>query len=311
MPSWHGFPEESGIGPPVQSIAIPPPPGEAPPPPEGQVISSSTFSATDGDAYEQQMGRWSRRLAQPFLDFADLAGGGPILDLGCGTGSLTRALAGRFAASRVVGLDFSEVYVDHARHRISDPRIEFQVGDACAMPFPDSSFDGVLSMLVLPFVPDTAGAVREMRRVARPGAVVAAAAWDARGGWVAQRMFLDTAAVLDPGADALRARNCTRPSMRPGELAAAWRDAGFLDIHETALSIRMEYADFEDYWTPYLGRQGPAADYVAGLDARAVARLREHVRLAYLDGEPNGPRSYAATAWAVRGTNPERPMPTR
>lgn len=275
------------------------------------MIPSPTFPATDGDAYEQQMGRWSRRLAPLFLDFVDPAGGARILDLGCGTGSLTRALAGRFAASRVVGLDVSDVYVDHARRQIRNPRVEFQVGDAGAMPFPDSSFDGVLAMLVLPFVPDTGRAVREMRRVARPGAVIAAASWDSRGGWVAQRMFLDTAAVLDPGADALRACNCTRPTMRPGELAAAWRDAGFLDIRETALTIRMEYADFEDYWAPYLGRQGPAADYVARLDARAVARLRDHVRLAYLDGEPDGPRSYAATAWAVRGVAPDKPVPTR
>jgi SAM-dependent methyltransferase len=285
------------------------PRGKALPPPEDQVIASSTFSATDGDAYEQQMGRWSRRLAQPFLDFADLDGGGRILDLGCGTGSLTRAIAGRYATSRIVGLDLSEAYVDHARCQIRDPRIEFQVGDACAMPFPDGSFDGVLSMLVLPFVPNTVEAVAEMRRVARPGAVVAAASWDARGGCVAQRMFLDTAAVLDPAADALRARNCTRPTMRPGALAAAWRKAGLLDIREAALTIRMEYADFADYWGPYLTGQGPAAEYVAGLGAPVVARLREHVRRAYLDGEPDGPRSYAATAWAVGGTNPERPAP--
>ncbi|HYZ65034.1 MAG TPA: methyltransferase domain-containing protein [Acetobacteraceae bacterium] len=257
------------------------------------------------------MGRWSRRLAPLFLDFADVDGGGRILDVGCGTGSLMRALTDRFAASRIVGLDFSEAYLAHARREISDPRIGFQVGDACAMPFPDDSFDGVLSMLVLPFVPDTASAVGEMRRTARPGAVVAAASWDARGGFVAQRIFLDTAAMLDPGADALRARNCTRPTMRPGELAAAWREAGFLDIRETALTIRMEYADFEDYWRPYLGGQGPAAEYVAGLDRSVVARLREHVRRAYLDGQSDGPRSYAATAWAVRGINPERPMPTR
>ncbi len=271
------------------------------------MIATSTFSATDGDAYEQQMGRWSRRLAEPFLDFADLAGAGCVLDLGCGTGSLARALAGRSATVRIVGLDASDAYVAHARRRIGDPRVEFHAGDACAIPFPDRSFDGVLALLMLPFVPRTEAVVAEMRRVARPGAVVAAASWDARGGVVAQRIFLDTAAMLDPGAAALRARNCTRPTTRPGELAAAWRAAGFLEIRETALTIRMEYADFEDYWAPYLGRQGPAADYVAGLDTPAVARLREHVRRAYLDGEPDGPRSYAATAWAVRGIAPDLP----
>jgi len=275
------------------------------------VISSSTFPASDGDAYEQQMGRWSRRLAQPFLDFADIDDGGRILDLGCGTGSLTRALAARLAGSRIVGLDASDAYIDHARRHISDPRIAFYPGDACAMPFPDTSFDHVLSMLVLPFVPDTAAAVAEMRRVAGPGAVVAAASWDARGGYVAQRLFLDTAAMLDTRADALRARNFTRPTMRLGELAAAWRDAGFLTIREASLTIRMEYADFDDYWGPFMGRQGPAAAYVAGLDTATLAQLREHVRRAYLDGEPDGPRSYAATAWAVRGVVPGAPRRSR
>lgn len=82
-------------------------------------------------------------------------------------------------------------------------------------------------------------------------------------------------------------------------------------MSEAALTIRMEFTDFEDYWAPYLGRQGPAAEYVAGLDAPAVARLRGHVRRAYLDGEPDGPRSYAAIAWAVRGVAPDKPAPTR
>lgn len=91
---------------------------------------------------------------------------------------------------------------------------------------------------------------------------------------------------------------------RPGELAAAWQEAGFQDIRDTTLTIRMDYADFEDFWGPYLGGQGPGADYVASLAPAAVSRLREHVRRAYLDGEPDGPRSYAATAWAVRGIAP-------
>jgi SAM-dependent methyltransferase len=172
------------------------------------------------------------------------------------------------------------------------------------MPFPQAAFDRVLSQLMLHFVPRAADAVAEMRRVARPGAVAAAAVWDARGGFVANRLFFDTAAVLDPRGDALRARNYTRPMTRPGELAAAWRAAGFADVREALLTIRMEYAGFEDFWGPYLGGQGPGGEYVVGLDAAARERLREHVHRAYLDGEPDGPRSYAASAWAVRGVAP-------
>ncbi|WP_198371331.1 class I SAM-dependent methyltransferase [Roseomonas rosulenta] len=261
----------------------------------------TTFVATDGAAYDLQMGRWSRRLAEPFLDFAAPGAQARVLDLGCGTGSLAQALVARAPGIRVVGVDPSGAYVSHARRKLRDPRIAFEVADARDLPFPDADFDAVLALLVLPFVPDTAAALAQMRRVARPGAVVAAASWDSRGGYVAQRIFLDTAAMLDDDAAALRARNCTRPTMRPGELAVAWRAAGLHDVREATLSIRMEFADFDDYWAPYLGRQGPAADYVAGLDSAARARLREHVRRAYLDGEADGPRSYAATAWAVRG----------
>lgn len=268
------------------------------------MAASSTFTATDGDAYERQMGRWSQRLAELFLDFVGPVGDERILDVGCGTGSLTLALARRSRASRICGVDVAPAYVEHARRRTSDPRIELEVGDACALAFPDASFDRVLSLLMLHFVPQAPAAVAEMRRVGRPGAVAAAAVWDARGGYVANRLFFDTAAVLDPRADAMRAKNYTRPMTRPGELRAAWRAGGFVDVEDTLLTIRMDYADFDDYWTPFLGGQGPGADYIAQLSAEEVDRLREQVRRAYLDGEADGPRSYAASAWAVRGTVP-------
>jgi SAM-dependent methyltransferase len=268
------------------------------------MTTSSTFVAADGDGYEVLMGRWSRRLAEPFLDFAGSAPDETILDVGCGTGCLADALKRRGEFRRLVGVDFSPAYVAHAAARNTDPRVTFEVGDACALGQPDRSFDRILSLLVLQFVPRTEQAVAEMRRVARPGATVAAAVWDARGGLVANRMFFDTAAALDPKAAERRARNCTRPMSRPGELGRAWRAAGFTAVAETTVAIRMEFASFADYWAPYDGRDGPIADYVRTLGEVERARLREAVRLAYLDGEDDGPRSYAATAWAVKGVVP-------
>lgn len=265
------------------------------------MTDSSTFNAADGAGYERLMGRWSRRLAGPFLEFAGLGRDERVLDVGCGTGSLTFALAERADARSICGIDYSAAYIDHARQRCRDARIEFRVGDACSLPFPDGSFDRVLALLVLHFVPQPERAVAEMRRVARPGATVAAAVWDARGGFVANRIFFDTAAVLEPGGNASRARNYTRPMTRPGELAAAWRAAGMTDVEDVALTIRMEFASFDDYWSPYASKDGPGAAYVATLDEAGRARLRDAVRLAYLDGEPDGARSYAATAWAVKG----------
>ena len=265
---------------------------------------SSTFVAASGEGYELQMGRWSRRLAEPFLDFCGCADGEDILDAGCGTGSLTFAIARRANPRSIRGVDLSSAYIQHATEQNHDPRIEFRVEDVCALPFADASFDRVLALLVLHFVPETDRAIAQLRRVARPGATVAATVWDARGGFVANRIFFDTAAALDPKGNERRARNYTRPMTRPGELLAAWQGAGFVDIRQATLSIRMEFASFEDYWAPYVGKDGPGADYVRTLTPAQQERLREAVRNAYVDGEPDGPRSYAAIAWAVAGIVP-------
>ena len=264
---------------------------------------SSTFNSGDGTGYEQQMGRWSRRLAPLFIDFAGVDGG-RVLDVGCGTGNLAFALAANPAITGVCGIDFAAAYVDHARTRNGDRRLVFQIGDACALPFADGEFDHALSMLVLQFIPQAEKAVAEMRRVTRPGGTVAAATWDTRGGLVFYRLFFDTAALIDPHANARRERAYTRPMTRPGDLADAWQAAGLTEVVDGTLTIRMDFASFSDFWTPFEGKDGPIADYVGTLDAPTKARLREAVRLAYLDGEPDGPRSYAATAWAVKGTVP-------
>lgn len=265
---------------------------------------SSTFLAADGDGYERQMGRWSRRLARPFLDFVGTADGESVLDVGCGTGCLASALVEKCQPRHVSAIDFSPIYIEHARRNHPDPRVVFQVGDACALDFPDHTFDRVLSLLVLHFVPRVGQAIGEMRRVARPGAVVGAAVWDARGGFVANRIFFDTAAALDPRAGERRARNYTRPMTRPGELAQAWTAAGFSDVVEAPLGIRMVFDSFEDYWAPYVGKDGPGAEYVATLGDAERTALRDAVKAAYVDGEPDGVRSFAAIAWAVKGVAP-------
>ena len=265
---------------------------------------STTFAAFDGDGYERLMGRWSRRLVDPFLDFVGATDGEEVLDVGCGTGSLAFGIAARCAVKRVHGVDLSAAYIDHARRHNAGSRITFDVGNACKLTLPDRGFDRVLSLLMLHFVPRPHEAIAEMRRVARVGAVVGAAVWDTRGGFVANRIFFDTAAALDPRADERRMRNYTRPLTRPGELGAAWRAAGFAGVAETSLGIRMEFGSFDDYWAPYQGKDGPQAEYLATLDGAERKHLQDAVQRAYLDGEPDGPRSYAALAWAVRGTVP-------
>ncbi len=268
------------------------------------MTSSTTFVAADGDGYELNMGRWSRRLAVPFLEFVGTADAERVLDAGCGTGALAEAFLARSSALELHAVDIAPVYIEYARKRNPEPRVVFAVGDVCSLGFPDDYFDRVVSLLVLHFVPRPDAAIAEMCRVAKSGATVGAAVWDARGGFVANRLFFDTAAALDPRAAARRAKNYTRPLTKPGELAAAWRAAGYVDVEVEQLLIRMEFANFDDYWRPYLGKDGPGAEYVGLLTTDERSRLEAAVRSAYLDGDSDGPRSYAALAWAVKGKAP-------
>lgn len=265
---------------------------------------TSTFASGDGEGYELQMGRWSRQLAPLLIDFSGVASAERVLDVGCGTGNLSLALARNPGIGGICGLDRSAEYVGYAERTNSDSRVSFRVGDACQLPFPDASFDHTLSMLVLQFIPRADIAVGEMRRVTRSGGTVAAATWDTRGGFVAYRMICDTAALLDQRGNAWRARSLTRPMSRPGELRRTWMAAGLVNVVQDMLTIRMDFECFNDFWSPAEGGEGPISEYVTALESEARATLCEAVRLAYLDGEDDGPRSYAATAWVVRGKVP-------
>ncbi len=262
--------------------------------------ASGSFTG-DAEAYEQLMGRWSQRLAGPFIDFFGVQDGETVLDVGCGTGSLALAVASRAKVAAATGIDLSEAYTDFARGRSDDARITFDTGDACALPHPDGAFDRVVSMLVLNFVPDAAAAAAEMVRVAKPGGTVAAAVWDLRGGLLTFRTFWDTAAALDAEAARARARHFSGPFTRPGEIAHAWTGFGLRDVVQDSVTIRMEFDSFEDYWRPILGKTGAAGVYIAGLTETRRETLKSHLRAAYESGDPDGPRSFAATAWVCRG----------
>jgi SAM-dependent methyltransferase len=179
--------------------------------------------------------------------------------------------------------------------------LHFEQGDAASLPYGDESFDAVLSLLVLNFVAEAERAAHEMRRVTKPRGVVAAAVWDFKGGLTFLRVLFDTAAVLDAGAKALRARQFSAPFTGPGELASVWSNIGLKEVMQTSLTIRMEFASFGDYWAPWLNGQGTVGAYIMSLDEDKRRLLQGHLQQAYLAGSNDGPRSFAATAWAVRG----------
>ncbi len=253
------------------------------------------------DEYERRMGRWSRLLVDPFIAFVGLEDGERVLDVGCGTGNLTFALARASDLREVAAIDRSPAFVAAARQRNTDPRITIAEGDACALPFPAGCFDRALALLVLHVVADPDLAVREMRRVVRPGGVVAAAVWDHLGGMPAMRMMWDTVAVLDGATQSLRRHYCSHPMTRAGEMRERFVAQGLLDVSETSLLIRMGYGSFADYWEPIVASEGLLGRNVTGLDPARRAVIEEGVRAAYEAGQPDGPRSFTAVAWACRG----------
>jgi ubiquinone/menaquinone biosynthesis C-methylase UbiE len=262
---------------------------------------SSDFSAASGSGYELQMGRFSRLLAPKFLDLIELEDSGKILDAGCGTGALTSEILRRTETANITGIDISEAYVEYAAREISDPRVSFEVADMNALPMPDETFDHIVSQLALNFVPNTSVAIYELSRILKPGGRLAAAIWDVRGGLVFNRLFLDTAAMLDPEANELRKKNFTRPLTRPGHLEDALKSAGFAEILIDETHIRTEFASFEDYWRPFDGKDGPIPSYLSKRPAELKNQIKDAVRDAYMDGEVDGPRSYVATAWVATG----------
>ena len=249
----------------------------------------------DGDAYELYVGRWSRLVARDFLRWV---GAGPRLrwlDVGCGTGALSAAILAECDPLEVVGVDRSEAHVAWTSAHVHDDRARFAVADAADLPA--VTVDVVVSGLVLNFLPDAGAALRAMRERA-PAGTVAAYVWDYAGRMDLMRYFWDAAGSLDPDSgldEALRFPIC-----HPDRLRGLWEDAGFADVAVQAIDVPTVFRDFDDYWAPFLGGQGPAPEYAMSLDEERRQQLRERLRATVPVAE-DGTVRLIARALAVRG----------
>ncbi len=252
-----------------------------------------------GDAYEPYIGRWSRLVAREFVDWLDVLPGGRWLDVGCGTGALSATILAHCRPSSVKGIDASDAYVLTTSERISDPRAAFRQGDAQALPFGDAEFDAAVSGLMLNFLPDPSLGLAEMARVAKPNGIVALYVWDYAGEMQLMRSFWDAAAELNPAAAELDEGRLF-PICQPDALRRMFDAAGLSEIEVRAIDIPTVFADFDDYWTPFLGGRGPAPAYAASLSDTRRIELRKRIR-ASLPTQPDGSISLIARAWAARG----------
>jgi SAM-dependent methyltransferase len=260
------------------------------------------FLATDPNVYEHFMGRWSARLAEPFLEFSGVEPGSRVLDVGCGTGTISLALAKRGA--KTVGLDASEPYLDGARRLRSHPDVTYEHGDACHLQYPSASFDACVSTLAIDVIPEVDQVAAEMRRVTRPGGIVACGTFDFWGGYSVLDLVLDTGAVLDESIRTLRAQFKARPIVWANGQADLWRKAGLVEVVEVPIVLSFDYTDFEDYWTGFSTGPTRIAQRLVALPSGLRSEIEGHVRAGYLAGLPDGPRSFAVIVRAVRGVVP-------
>jgi SAM-dependent methyltransferase len=265
----------------------------------GPVAANVSDRWASGDAYEPYIGRWSRLVARDFLRWLAPFSGAVWLDVGCGTGALTETVLGTTAPARVWGIDPAQPYLAHARKHVGDVRAAFVAGDGRALPVRGDNFDYVVSGLSLNFVPDPRMAVLEATRVARPGRSVAAYVWDYAGRMEMLRQFWDAAAEVDERAVELD-EGVRFPICDPDALSELWQEANLQAIEVTRLEPTSVFESFGDYWTPFLGGQGPAPGFVASLNDSQRAELAELLR-ARLPTRPDGSMALVAGALAVSG----------
>jgi SAM-dependent methyltransferase len=254
-------------------------------------------------SYERFMGRWSSLIASRLTEFSSVPDQGQLLDIGSGTGALSFVIAQRKAKVRVTGIDPSKEYVGYASSINPLPdRINFEIGDAQHLRFPDATFESSLSLLVFNFISDPLKALEEARRVTGAEGVIAAAVWDYGADMRMLRIFWDAAAGIDDRAAKLDEGRM--PLCRSGELSYLWKSAGLKSVYEQPLDIEMRFDSFDDYWRPFLLGQGPAGAYTATLDSAALLRLRGELKRRLCLSEEDVSFVLPARAWAVRGIVP-------
>jgi SAM-dependent methyltransferase len=248
---------------------------------------------TGDDAYDRFMGRYSRRLAPLFADFAGIHAGQRALDCGAGTGALTTELVSRLGPQSVVVAEPSPRFVDGLKRTF--PELDVRLAPAETLPWADGELDAAMAQLVIAFVTDAPAAVRELRRVVREGGVVAICMWDLGGGMEmlaaigrARRDVTD-----QPAGDE------TLTNWRPEELTALLEGAGLKDVTVGTLEVESAYSGYDDFWSTLLGGAGPAGAFLQTLDADGKEKMRvaTHREL----GSPDGPFTLHARCNAVRG----------
>lgn len=251
----------------------------------GTVFSGSS------DAYDRFMGRYSTQLAAEFADFAGVAEPQRALDVGAGTGALTAELVKRLDEERVAAAEPSADYAAAIRQRF--PRLDVREAPGEELPWQDGSFDVALAQLVVVFLNDAPGAVRELARVTRSGGVVATCMWEVEGVEMMNALN-EIRRRLTPGGPGLVTDYRDEASLR-----TLFEEAGLRDVETTRIEVSVEYETVDELWEPAIRVGGPGGPAVDSFTPEQLAQGRVIFEEAL--GNPIGRYSLKGRAVAVRG----------
>jgi ubiquinone/menaquinone biosynthesis C-methylase UbiE len=252
----------------------------------------------NGDPYEYFMGRWSKLMAPEFLNWLNLPSSFTWLEIGCGTGALSEAILKYCEPSHLTCVDPSEDFLAKAKERLNN-KGEFLVGNATEIPAADDSIDTVVSGLALNFFPDLEGALTEMKRITKPKGTIAAYVWDYSDRIDLLRYFWDAAILIDQKSRELD-EGVRFPICDPDNLENAFQRTGMHEVEVTKLDITTHFKNFDDYWNPFLGGQGPAPSYLSSLPENLQEELRKKI-FNKLPFEPDGSIELLGRAIAIKG----------
>ena len=252
--------------------------------------------------YDQFMGRWSRELAPKFVAWLASPPQHHWLEIGCGTGSLTRAIFAYADPQSLTACDPSPAFVEYAKAEIQHPHLSFVVASADDFPIRPGGYDAITSLLALNFFPDASRALERMYSATRPHGVVSACVWDYAGEMQFLRRFWDAAKKFDTIGGHVD-EGARFPICNPERLTELFATAGLEDIECDALDIHTTFPNFPDYWTPFLGGTGPAPSFLASLSSSQREELRADLERS-VPTDATGAISMLARAWAVRGRRP-------
>ena len=257
-------------------------------------------SWSNGNRYERFMGRWSVLVAQKFLEWLNIPPGCIWLDVGCGTGSLTKLILETNQPKDIISIDSSKEFITYAQQSITNPKVSFRVGLAQSLELESNSIDVIVSGLMLNFVPQPEMAITEMIRVAIPGATIGIFVWDYAEGMEMLRYYWDAAVELDKKAIQFD-EGIRFPICKKEQLTSVVAQTGLKQVEVFPIEVKTVFRNFDDYWQPFLGNVGHAPVYNMGLSQDDRQQLENKLR----DGLPagaDGSISLMARAWAVRGT---------